>query len=699
MSGRAGGVTHCSICEQVCGLDVTLAPDGSIADIRPDKANPGSWRDYCIKGARAGRLRDHPLRIRAPVKRVGDRYVATSYDDAIADIAGRLRAIIDEHGPDAFGCYAGNPAGFSFGSYSFTTALIQALGSRSKFSVGSIDQNALLVAMERMFGSEMVTLQPDIDACDFFLLIGANPAVSKMNWMGHTPEGWRRVLARVKQGAELVVVDPRRTETAAKATRYLPVRPGTDWALLLALLGVIFAENLDLIEPAALMNHVAELRDLALSQDVASLAERCGTPVEEVRRLARDFAAAPRAFALVRTGSAQTAGGTLAEWLTMALNLVTGRIEAPGGRFMPGWPFRAPALARRAPPGPPPRPSRVRGLMPVAGGYSLAELPGEIETSGRGQVRALLLNGANPVASGPDGTALDRALGKLELLVVVDPLQRESHRHADWLIPAAHFLEREEVHVYLHSLNDRPFIQSSRAVAPLPEGMIPDWEFLLRLGDALDAPLYGGAIRSPDDLSNSMLQGAGLTVEQVREHPHGLLPAERSIGHLWADLAETGHKADLCPPEFADELRRLLATPLRDAEYPFLIVSRRRNSTMNSWLGDLSEEDEGSGVVELGRDDAAGLGFAEGQQVRVQSEAGSLELTLRLSDELAPGVALIEHGWGTRVFNPASGSAAHAKGSIRNRLIDNRVLDPFSGTPRLNATPVRIEPLTVDAAA
>ncbi|MET0251985.1 MAG: molybdopterin-dependent oxidoreductase [Novosphingobium sp.] len=676
---------------------MTLAPDGRIAEVRPDKGNLGSWRDYCIKGARAGDLRDHPLRIRAPMKRVGDRYVAASYDEAIADIAGRLRAIIAEHGPDAFAAYAGNPAGFSFGSYSFTTALLQAVGSNSKFSVGSIDQNALLVAMEKMFGSSAVTLQPDIDASDFILLIGANPAISKMNWMGHTPEGWRRVLARVKQGAELVVIDPRRTETAAKATRYLPVLPGTDWALLLALLHVIFAERLERVEPAGQMTNLAELRALALAPDPASLATRCGTPLDEIRRLARDFAAAPRAFALVRTGSAQTAGGTIAEWLTMALNLVTGRIEAPGGRFMPGWPFRMPALARKAPPSPPPRPSRVRGLMPVGGGYSLAELPGEIETPGRGQVRALLINGANPVASGPDGEAMARALSKLELLVAIDLLQRESHAHAHWLIPAAHFLEREEVHVYLHAMGDKPFIQSSRAVAPLPEGMIPDWEFVLRLGDALGTPLYGGAIRSPDEFSDTMLQIAGLSVAQVRAHPHGMLLGERTTGHLWEDLADARIKADLCPPEFADELRRLLDTPSRDADYPFLIVSRRRNSTMNSWLGDLSEEDGGSGVVELPRGDAAGLGLTEGQRVRVRSAVGSLEVAVHMSDELAPGVALIEHGWGTRVFDPANGAASFSKGQMRNRLIDNQVLDPFSGTPRLNGMPVRIEPIAMEA--
>lgn len=693
MPDPARGFTHCSICEQCCGLEVTLAQDGTIAAIRPDKANINSWRDYCIKGARAGQLRDHSLRIRQPMRRVGDTYEAASYDEAITEIAGSLRTVIDKHGPDAVALYAGNPAGFSFGSNAFSAALMQAIGSRSKFSVGSIDQNALLVAMERLFGGPGYVLLPDIDSCDFFLLLGGNPAISKMNWMGHTPNGWQRLLDRIRHGAQLVVVDPRRTETARKATRWLGIVPGTDWALLLALITVIFNEGLERVLHADQIARLADLRELGLGQDLDALSAICGIAAEDIRQLARDFAAAPRAHAMVRTGSAMTTAGTLAEWLCMALNLVTGRIEEPGGRFMPGAPFRAPALARSAKTAPPARPSRVRGLMPVAGGYSLAELPDEIETPGDGQVRALILNGANPVASGPDGTALERAMEQLDLLVAIDLLQRESHLRADWLIPAAHFLERDEVHVYLHSLGDRPFMQASRAVAPLPQGMIPDWEFLMKLGDALGTPLFSGAVRCPDDLSNQMLRSAGLNCAAIRAHDHGMALGDRTAGHLWADLADVGNRVDICPPEFAAELRRLLTQETISCDFPFRLVSRRRNSTMNSWLGDLTEETDGSDTVELGHGDAARLGLKDGAKVRVISQAGSLDLTLRLSEELSPGVALIEHGWGTRVFDPANGTPVFSSGSIRNRLVDNRVLDPFSGTPRLNAMPVRIEAL------
>ena len=539
-------------------------------------------------------------------------------------------------------------------SGSFTAGLIEAIGSHSRFTVASI---------------------------------------SKMGWMGHTPNGWKRMLDRSKAGAELVVVDPRRAETARKATRRVAMLIGTDWAFLLALLSVIFREGLEWIVHADQIAHVDELRALTMEQDIAALSERCGIPADDLIRLARDFAAAPRAHAVVHTGSSMTASGTVYELLTIALNLVTGRIEAPGGRFMPGWPAHMPAVAREGPAGRPPRPSRVRGLMPAVGAYSMAELPGEIETPGEGQIRALILNGANPVASGPDGTAMDRALGKLDPLVSIDLLQRESHRNADWLIPTAHFLEREEFHVYLHSTGDRPFVQSGRAVAPLPDGVIADWEFLLRLGDALEAPLFGGAVRTPDNFSDMKLKLSGLTTAEVRSHPHGLFLGEWTTGHLWADLADAGNKADICPAEYASELRRLISEPAPDPAYTFRIISRRRNSTMNAWLADMTDEKEGSGVAEIAHADAQQLGLKEGAQVRVSSVVGSLDLVVRLSDELASGVVLIEHGWGTRVFDPVSGEAAFSSGTIRNRLVDNSVLEPFSGTPRLNGMPVKVEPI------
>ncbi|MEP0729676.1 MAG: molybdopterin-dependent oxidoreductase, partial [Parasphingorhabdus sp.] len=333
--------------------------NGRVTSIKPDKNNPYSWRDYCIKGASAGDHRDHPLRITKPMKRVGDRYVETSYEEAIDQISAKLKRLIAQYGPDTLGLYSGNPGALSFSSYGFSDALLDALGSRSKFMIGSIDHNALMVAAREMHGSEAVILLPDVDACDYFLLIGANPAVSKMSWLGKVSDGWTRLRKRLQGGARLTVVDPRRTETAAHATDHLAPRPGTDWALLLAMITVIVEEDLVRLDHDDLIDNADQLFALARQQNVASLAAYCDVPEAEVRQIACDFARAPTAMAITRTGTAQGLGGTLAEWLTTALNMITGRIDVSGGRFMPAWPYSFPLTDRATPKAGPPRPSRV----------------------------------------------------------------------------------------------------------------------------------------------------------------------------------------------------------------------------------------------------------------------------------------------------------------------------------------------------
>ncbi|MFK7842511.1 MAG: molybdopterin-dependent oxidoreductase [Sphingorhabdus sp.] len=690
----SSGITHCSICEQVCGLIVTQSK-GRVTSIKPDKNNPYSWRDYCIKGASAGDHRDHPLRITKPMKRVGDRYVETSYEEAIDQISAKLKRLIAQYGPDTLGLYSGNPGALSFSSYGFSDALLDALGSRSKFMIGSIDHNALMVTAREMHGSEAVILLPDVDACDYFLLIGANPAVSKMSWLGKVSDGWTRLRKRLQGGARLTVVDPRRTETAAHATDHLAPRPGTDWALLLAMIAVIVEEDLVRLDHDDLIDNADQLFALARQQNVASLAAYCDVPEAEVRQIACDFARAPTAMAITRTGTAQGLGGTLAEWLTTALNMITGRIDVSGGRFMPAWPYSFPLADRATPKAGPPRPSRVRGLMPVGGGYSLAELPGEIETPGEGQIRALLINGGNPVVSGPQGQALDRALGKLDLLIAVDLLQRESHRLADWLIPASHFLERDEVHPYLHSFNDEPYIQASRAVMPTPDAMIPDWLFLRRLTEAMGVEPFEGAIKTPDDLANLMMQPAGLTADDVRAHPHGLMLGERTMGHYWDYLRTSGIKADLCPSNLLMLLQQRLETMAKDAHgNMFTIISRRQNSMMNSWLSDTTgahKRPEGLDTIGLCQADIDRLDLPIGERVKVQSKVAALSLVLELDETVRPGVAMIEHGWGSRIFSPLDGDVAWCEGSLRNILVDNSALDPLSGTPRLNGMPVSIE--------
>jgi formate dehydrogenase len=713
--------TFCHICEQLCGLEVTTQ-DGRITRIEPDQQHPFSWRDFCIKAGTAHLGLDDPRRITTPMRRVGDRYVVASYEEAIADIGSRLNTLIARHGPDTVGSYLGNPVGFNFGASLFLALLLDAIGTRSRFFVGSIDQNALHVTAQAMYGSHWVCLQPDIEYADCILLIGTNPKISGMNWMGRSPDGWKRILARKQAGASLLVVDPRRTECARQASLHVAPLPESDWALLLAMIKLIIENGWC---NAQRLRHVTGLdlvETLARQADLDDLSRRCDVPTPTIRELAQTFATAPRGFAVARTGVGQGLNGTLGLWLTAVLNLITNRIESEGGLFYPIGVLDVLAVGEKVFPDVHTK-SRVKGTPSVAGHWPLAELAGEITTPGTGQLRALLISGGNPVVSGPGGDALDRALQELDLLVVIDQFQRESHRHAHWLIPAEHFLEREEVHPLIHALNPVPFIQTSRKVVEPPAGVRPEWEFLRDLTLAMGRPLLGGR-RS----LNLLVRASRLLASITGNRNHGVSPAwfarylVRQGGRFrWRDIQRAEHgvgepgarpqfgalftrlktpdgKIDAAPARFVEMLHRRLqepAVPPERERFPLQIITRRRMQMMNTWLKETSMlrmRDPGGERIELSQADCAAMGLADGQRVRVRSATAELEATVQVSAELRPGVAVMEHGWGSRTFDPRTGEGDAAGGQIRNRLVSAQELDPLSGVPRLNGTPISVSP-------
>ncbi len=684
--------THCQICEQLCGINVTVEEDRIIA-IEPDKQNPYTWRDFCIKASHAGDVVTSPWRLLQPMRRQGDRYVPATYEEAVDDIATRLRAIVDRFGPNAVGGYSGNPQGFNFGSVAYHNAFLSALGTHQVYGVSSIDSNAKHVATDRMFGVETLALIPDIDATDCALLIGTNPAISKFNWGGKVPDGWKRLRARVNAGAELIVVDPRRTETAAHATLYLAPLPEEDWALLLGMIQVIFADGTERLPAEGLVAGLDDLRQLANAMPLARLAAICDVPEADIAEAARRFARAKSAFAFAATGPALGRNGVLTHWLTLALNLITDRVDRAGGRCMPNWPFNAAINAARMPKKPRIR-SRVRGLEPVVGQHALAELADEITTPGEGQIRALIMGGGNPVANAAGGEKLASALKELELLVSVDLFQRESHVDADWLIPGQHFLERDEAHVYLHALNDRPFVQSSTAAVSAPPGVRPEWTFYRDLAAAMGLKLFGGALNNPDELAAAALASGGqVTLDEIRAHPHGLLFGERSIGHLWNYLREVNRPIELCPAEFVVCLRENLAAAAPVTAGRYRIISRRRNAMMNASLTETTgsiSADETADSFEINSADAAAAGICTGDQVEIRSDTAIIQACAVVSDKVRRGTLVLAHGWGSPLYDAAAGVEVFRRGHARNKLVSDMDLSPMSGVPRLNGTPVSL---------
>lgn len=711
--------TFCRYCLASCGVEVTVE-DNRVVKISADKQNPHSWRDFCAKGRTAGQLVEHPRRIVAPMRRVGDTYVEATWDEAIADIAARMNEVIDADTPDAVGLYYGNPAGFSSSNIIFMNGWLDAIGTHSRYSVGSIDQNAMHVVAAAMYGSILMAPVSDVDNCDYFLLVGTNPAVSAWNWLETVPGGWRRALARQAQGATIVVVDPLRTESAAKADVHLAVRPAQDWALLLAMVKVILDEGLEHVQDCNELTHgLQSLRELVADSDLDDLARRCDLDRPRIETVARDFANARAAMVVTRTGVSMHLTGTVAEWLGHVLNVITGRMDRPGGRrYEPGYvdAIRMSGMAKASP-----HRNRLSGRTMVAGAHALSELPDEITTPGSGQIRAMVINCGNPVVSGPDGARLDKALAQLDLLVAIDFVQRESHRHAHWLLPAVHWLERDDLLAFTSNMHDEPYLHyGARAVDP-PPGARQEWRIFVDLAIAMGKPMFRAkglngfiaATRRAAQLTrrpglefnphwidrmivatSRKFNGRRISWREVMAHPHGWVLGPREFGHFRDALRTPDKKVHVAPPEFVARVGELLAepAPCPPADFPFLLANRRHRHSMNSWLNDLPglhPSGKGTEVV-IHPDDAAKLCISDGDRVKVHSPVGAVELTATISDQPRRGVVVIDHGWGSRVFDPRGGSAPECFGVNRNLLVDAGPVDPLSQTAALNSSYVAV---------
>jgi formate dehydrogenase len=365
--------------------------------------------------------------------------------------------------------------------------------------------------------------------------------------------------------------------------------------------------------------------------------------------------------------------------------------------------------------------SRVRGLPAVAGYHALSELPDEITTPGAGQVRAMIIDCGNPVVSGPNGAALDEALASLELLVAVDLVQRESHRHAHWLIPAAHWLERSDLMPLASQLQDQPFAQYGRQAVERPAGVREEWEFFTDLAAAMKVPLFGyrgvnGFIKASRTMArwtkrpglafkaewiDALLVATGrkLKFKDIKAAPHGILFGKKEYGHLKKALRTPDKRIQFGSDALLAEARRQLDTPAptAPADYPLGLSNRRHHDSMNSWLNELPglHKHRRDSVVEVHPDDAAPLGLVSGDVVRVSSPIASLEVEALVTDATRPGVVVISHGWGSRVFDPRGGAEPVVFGVNRNSLVGGAEIDPLSQVSALNATWVRVDPVTV----
>src|SRR3954453_22910173 len=438
----------CPLCEATCGLALEVdAAAHTVTRVRGDADDVFSHGFLCPKGVSLKELHEDPDRLRRPMLRQADgTFAPATWDEAFAVIAQRLPAVVEAGGRDAVGAYIGNPAAHSLGFLLYGRVLLKALGSKNIFSASTVDQYPKQAASAMMYGSGTTVAVPDLDRTDYLLVLGANPLASNGSLMtAHHARGGLRAFR--PRGGKVVVVDPRRTRTAAEADEHLAIRPGTDALLLMALINVVFAEGREPLGAAdGRVEGLDEVRALAADFAPEAVAGPTGLDADQIRGVARDLAAAPSAAVYGRIGTTTQAFGGMASWLIDVLNVVTGNLDRPGGVMFP-----KPSAGLSNTKGAPGRGrgakfgrwgSRVRGLGEVFGELPVAAMAEEIDTPGDGQVRALITIAGNPVVSTPNSDRLAAALDDLDFMVSIDIYVNETTRHADVILPSPSPLEK-----------------------------------------------------------------------------------------------------------------------------------------------------------------------------------------------------------------------------------------------------------------
>jgi anaerobic selenocysteine-containing dehydrogenase len=710
-------VTYCRICEAACGLLADV--DGSkLVALRPDRNHVVSKGFVCAKGTRFAELHTSPDRLDHPQRREGGRLVRIGWDDALAEIGGKLREIRRRHGPHAVGVYLGNPIAFNYAFTVMGTAFVRALGTRNYFSAASLDCNNKFVVSKLMLGSPATHPVPDLDRARFALLVGTNPSVSQSSFI-NAPRMVERLQAIERRGGRVVVVDPRRTETARSVGRWLPIVPDTDAALLLGLLHVIFAERLERREVLERHAHgVSELREAVSAFTPDRVSAATGIAAQEIRALARDFASADGAFCHVSTGVNQGTYGSIAYAAKIALELATGNLDREGGALLPRGALDLSALGSQL--GWDREPewrSRIGGFAPVLRTLPTAILADEILTPGEGQIRALIVVAGNPLLSAPDGARLRTALRKLELCVSVDLFESDTGAHATHLLPATDWLEREDLPLVQAQLQPVPYVQWSDPVVPPRAERRPEWRILSDIASFAKAPLFGN--RAADLVTRGILRAAGapglvlpllartlgaLPLRALRARPHGVLvERERPGDFLTRRIRTPSRKVELFPREVYVPLGALAAS-LDASSDPrgrvLRLFTKRERLGHNSWMHSNPALPMSEQRAYFSAADAARLGLVTGQRVRLTTDSGTIELPIEVSRDVVAGAVAVTHGYG---HDEQSGwrESKRRGGQNVNLLAASgpAAVDPLSGMCRFVGVPVRVEALVVEASA
>jgi anaerobic selenocysteine-containing dehydrogenase len=729
-------VTFCRICEPLCGMIATVE-DGKLTALRPDKDHPLSAGFACQKGIAFAEVVNDPDRVVTPLRRradaqrpgcgsdVLDGFEPVSWDEALDDIANRLSDIHRRHGSGSVAWYMGNPAAFSYSHLFAAIAFTKGIGGDSHFfSSSTQDTSSRLLANQFLYGAPFPVPIPDLLRTEFLVMLGANPVVSHGSFLT-APRIKDRMHDIVKRGGRVVVVDPRRSETAA-LFEWLGIVPDTDAYLLLSLLQVLFDENLVAPQAWAQADGLDWLRRRCASFTPEATFEHTGVPAETVRALARDLAGTPRAAVYGRLGTCVGRNGTLTTYLIDAVNLVAGNLDVPGGSVfstlgIPGQKWGSMVMGASLRRSYRTKRTRVGGFKSVIGAEPAALMAKEIVTPGRRQVRAMFIGAGNPVLSVPNGAELEEALDAAELTVGLDLYVNETTAHCDYVLPVTTMYERDDFAVTFQMFQATPFRQATDAVVEPVGQSRTEWDIIvdlinrmsvrtplfaaLRLAAKIAArrgvrlhprPVIDGMIRMADGGDRFGMRRGGLTFGKLTgEHPHGVVVApDIRTGVLGEVVAYPKGRVQLAHDDIAAEITTM--TWRRSPEdFPLRLIGMREARSENSWMHNSPLLMRGHRIQRavMHAEDASARDVRDGEVVRVRSPFGQIDITVSVTTDVVRGTVAIPHGWG----HTGAGAwriANRAGGVNVNQLMssDPADVESLAGMSWLTGVPVEVLP-------
>jgi anaerobic selenocysteine-containing dehydrogenase len=680
----------CNLCDALCGLEATVERN-RVTAIRGDAADVFSHGHICPKGHALRELLEDPRRLRQPVRRTGDTWTPIGWDEALDECAAHLRAIRERYGNDAVGIYVGNPTAHSHRAALGSQLLTIALGTKNRFDPNSQDSNPRLYACTEIYGDGLAMTVPDVDRTDYLLMVGANPAASNGSQMA-LGDARARLRALRARGGKVVLIDPRRTETAAWADEHCFIRPGGDALFFLALFQVLFAENrVDRARIREMSTGLEQIEEAAREYSPEGVGPAIGMSAEQIRSIARELADAPRAAVYARVGVCQNEFGPLAAWLVEVLNIVTGNFDREGGMMFPKPAVDLGPLARllkgdhfgrwR---------SRVRGLPEFLGSLPSAVIAEEIETPGSGQIRGFVCFAGNPVLTTPNGARLDRALPVLDFMVGIDFYINETTRHASIVLPPMTVLESGNYDLFMLGLAARNLAKYSPPILSAEPSARDDWDILsdLALRFRLSAPRFlqrawRRILRSLPEHAMDLLLRFGayrLSLKELRKHPHGLdlgplLPAGKQRIHT------PDQRARLAPPSLIAHLPRLKVWMEEQRSAGLVLIGRRHLRSNNSWMNGIHTLSKGPvrSKLYVHPKDAQRFGITSEMRVSVESRTGCLAVEVEITEDVMPGVVSLPHGFSVPNVNA---------------ITDELFVEPILGTSILNGVPVTLRRAT-----